>query len=196
LRLDSLLDSADQLMHFLKRFGAEVLKHSVDQIKGKGDSFLLVHTNSIFATAEMGQRRDPVQLCRRSGPRQRRLDDRWVDLVVDLRLNACLSCGLVHTVGPAPPQDLLLGQVGVGSELPLCWHWERAGAVHGSRVVHSVGCLSAVTAPTSGQYDLGWSCGCRSGVHPLNNPSCSCGHDESFRGLKICCCKASAEELN
>ena len=69
MALGGLLDSSDQLMHFLIRFGAKVLKHGVNQIKWKGDSFLLVHTNSILQPLIWGSGDNPVSIMPKGWPK-------------------------------------------------------------------------------------------------------------------------------
>jgi hypothetical protein len=64
-----LLNRVYQLENVFERLGAKVLQDTVNQIKRQRDSFLLVHTNSIFATAEMGQRRDPITIMPQALPK-------------------------------------------------------------------------------------------------------------------------------
>ena len=85
-------------------------------------------------------------------PRQRRSDDRRVDLVVDLLRDVRLNRGLIDSVGIAPAQHLRFGQILVRRERTRR-RLERRAAVAGAGVL----ILRAVAPPVGGNHDIGES---------------------------------------
>lgn len=83
-------------------------------------------------------------------PRQRQHHNRRVDLVVDLLRDVRFDGRLIDSVGVAPVQHLLLGQIGVRREATTR-RSERAGAVAGA----AVAVLRAVATPVGGDDDIG-----------------------------------------
>ena len=83
-------------------------------------------------------------------PRQRRSDDRRVDLVVDLRGDVRFDGGLIDSRSVAPAKHLFLREVFVRRER-TARRLERRAAVAGAAVV----ILSAVATPIGGDDDIG-----------------------------------------
>ena len=83
-------------------------------------------------------------------PRQRRSDDRRVDLVSDLRGDVRFDGGLIDAVREAPAENLILRQILVRREV-LGRRRERRAAVAGAAVL----ILSAVASPIGGDDDIG-----------------------------------------
>ena len=83
-------------------------------------------------------------------PRQRRSDDRRVDLVLDLRGDVRFDGGLIDSRSEAPSEDLILRQILVRREV-LARRSERRAAVAGAAVL----ILSAVATPVGGDDDIG-----------------------------------------
>jgi len=88
----------------------------------------------------------------RRQPRQRRSDDRRVDLVLDLQRDVRFDGRLIDSVAEAPAQDLFLRQVGVRSEV-LAGRREGRAAVASAAVL----ILRAVATPIGGDDDIGES---------------------------------------
>jgi len=85
----------------------------------------------------------------RRQPRQRKSDDRRVDLVVDLLRDVRLNSRLIDAIGEAPAQDLILREVRIRRERTRR-RLERAGAVAGSAVL----ILSAAASPIGGDDNI------------------------------------------
>ena len=117
-------------------------------------------------------------------PRKLRRNHWWIDLRLNLLVNSGFCGTLVNAIGPNPAQDLLLSQVFVGCKCGARWCWDRAGGVDRS-VVCTV-CASA--SPMHVKNHIGFAAFLRVAVHCGNGPSCSGGHDESFRRLSKCDC--------
>ena len=82
-------------------------------------------------------------------PRQRRSDDRRVDLVVDLLRHVRFDGSLIDSRSKAPAEDLFLRQVFVRREV-LAWRSERAGAIASAAVL----ILRAVASPIGGNHNV------------------------------------------
>ncbi len=117
-------------------------------------------------------------------PRQRRLDDRRVDLLIDLGLHRGFVCVFIHTIGPTPSQDLILCQIGIGRER-ITGRGEPASTVSGSTVSLAVLDLSAIDPPTYSDHALGRIRRGRGGFHPLDLPYDCCHDLGSFKGCKL-----------
>jgi hypothetical protein len=88
----------------------------------------------------------------RRQPRQRRSDDRRVDLVSNLRGDVGFDGRLIDSVGEAPAENLILRQVRIRRER-TAGRSERRAAVAGAAVL----ILSAVAPPVGGDDDIGES---------------------------------------
>ena len=83
-------------------------------------------------------------------PRQRRSNDRRVDLVGDLLVHVRFDGGLVDPAVEAPSENLILREVGVRRER-TAGRSERSAAVAGAAVLS----IDTVAAPVGGDDDVG-----------------------------------------